>query len=75
MLIWRFKVACLHQIGLTLRPMSSTWGEEGLSHVEEDPNPEIKVFFDMIATTEKPFYDGCQSSLFISCGKNNKSQV
>ena len=42
-----------------LGPMSSTWDKEGSSDVEEDPNPKMKSFFDMIEAAEKPLYDGC----------------
>ena len=42
---------------------TSNW-EEGSSNPEEDPNPEMKAFFEMIEATKKPLYDGCQSSFF-----------
>ena len=45
-----------------LGPMAYNWGE-GSSNDEEDPNPEVNAFFEMIEAAEKPLYDGCQSSL------------
>ena len=44
-----------------LGPMSSTWHKEGSIDVEEDPNPGIKAFLDVIEAAEKPSYDGCKS--------------
>ena len=41
-----------------LGPTSSTWDEEGSTNVEEDPNLEMKAFFDMIEAAEKPLYEG-----------------
>jgi len=46
-----------------LGPITCNWGAEGSSNAEEDPNPHVKDFFDMIEAAEKPLYDGCQSSL------------
>jgi len=48
-----------------LRPMTSNWDKEGSSNAEEDPNPHIKDFFDMIEAVEKALYDGRQSSLLL----------
>jgi len=49
--------------------MTSTWEKEVLSNVEEDPNPKMKAFFDMIEAVEKPLYDGCQSSLLSAAAR------
>ena len=46
-------------------PMSSNWVEEGSSNAEEDPNREMKAFFDIIQAAKKPLYDGYQSSILL----------
>lgn len=44
--------------------------EYDMEHVvEEDPLPEQKKFFDMLAAAEKPLYDGCKMSLLSVAAK------
>jgi len=43
-------------------PMSSNWIEE---NIDEIPNEESKKFFEMLETTKKALYKGCELSLLL----------
>ena len=36
-------------------------GVIGSEHVNEDPDPETQKFFDMLAATQAPLWEGCEN--------------